>query len=161
MRLPALIVSAFALAFAGGVAAAEFSSLEERMSDQDFRGAGLDRLSAEELERLNAWLRANIGQIGAAQVAEERVGFKDGGGLLGDNSDSGPVTSRIKGEFSGWNRGTMIELENGQTWQVTESDSFGIPKTMNPGVTIKPALLGSWLLKLEGFNHTVRVTRIR
>jgi len=31
----------------------------------------------------------------------------------------------------------------------------------SPAITIKPAFMGSWLLKVEGFNQTVRVRRIK
>src|SRR5688572_10963425 len=36
---------------------AAFSSLEERMSHADFKAAGLDKLTPEELAALNEWLR--------------------------------------------------------------------------------------------------------
>lgn len=138
--------------------AAEFSSLEERMSEQEFREAGLDKLSADELARLNAWLRS---RMTAPQAQVDRVGFKPSGGLLGDTGDARAITSRIKGEFTGWNRGTVLELENGQAWEITDSNSFSVPAMQSPGVTIEPAMLGSWLLKVQGFNRSARATRVR
>ena len=49
--------------------AQEFSSLEERMSSDDFTSAGLERLSADELARLNDWLRANWPSQSAANCS--------------------------------------------------------------------------------------------
>ncbi len=139
--------------------AAEFSSLEERMSEQEFREAGLDKLSADELARLNDWLRARMTAPQTAQA--DRTGFKPTGGLLGDNGDARVITSRVKGEFTGWNRGTVLELENGQAWEITDSNSFSVPAMQSPGVTIEPAMLGSWLIKVQGFNRSARATRVR
>ena len=141
--------------------AAEFSSLEERMSEQEFRAAGLDRLSPEELAALNEWLRTK-GVATGGRAAQDDVGFKSGGGLLGDNGDASAIEGvRIKGPFSGWEPGQVIELNNGQAWRVDDDRGFSVPATNDPLVTIEPAMLGSWLLRVEGYNRTARVTRGR
>jgi hypothetical protein len=140
--------------------AAEFSSLEERMSEQEFRDAGLERLSPEELAALNQWLRTK-GAL-ATQSSTDNVGFKSGGGLLGDNGDASAIEGvRIKGSFSGWDPGQVLELNNGQAWRVDEDSGFSIPAVMDPLVTIEPAMLGSWILHIEGYNRGARVTRVR
>jgi hypothetical protein len=138
--------------------ASEFSSLEERMSDAEFRGAGLDKLSAEELANLNNWLKARLNQstLAAGPAPQDRMGFRQGYG-----EDRRDFTARVVGEFSGWSKGTVLKLDNGQWWEITESTSFDVPTLSNPGVRIEPALMGSWLLKVEGYNRSVRVTRIR
>jgi hypothetical protein len=141
--------------------AAEFSSLEERMSEQEFRAAGLDRLSAEELAALNQWLRTKGAAAGAA-AASDRVGFKSGGGLLGDNSGQAAIEGvRIRGPFSGWDPGQVIELNNGQAWRIDDDRGFSVPAVNDPLVEIEPAMLGSWLMRVEGYNRTARVTRVR
>ena len=140
--------------------AAEFSSLEERMSEQEFRDAGLERLSPEELAALNQWLRTK-GAL-ATKSSTDDVGFKSGGGLLGDNGDATAIEGvRIKGPFSGWDPGQVIELNNGQAWRVDDDRGFSVPATNDPLVTIEPAMLGSWLMRVEGYNRTARVTRVR
>lgn len=138
--------------------ASEFSSLEERMSDAEFRAAGLDKLSAEELASLNSWLKARLDQssLAAAPAPQDRMGFRQGFG-----EERHDFTARVVGEFSGWSKGTVLKLDNGQWWEVTESTSFDVPTMSNPGVNIEPAMMGSWLLKVEGYNRSVRVTRIR
>lgn len=154
------IVGAFAaLCLAGSVAAAQFSSLEERMSEQEFSAAGLDKLSAEELAALNDWLRTRASDVTAA--AADNVGFRSGGGLLGDNGDSGPIRANIVGPFSGWSPGTILELDNGQAWQVDDERGFGIAEVQGPAVTIKPAMFGSWLIQVDGYNRAGRVKRVR
>ena len=71
------------------------------------------------------------------------------------------VESRIPGNFEGWNARSRIALENGQVWQQVESGSFRGIRVDSPAVIIEPAFLGSWLLKVEGFNQRVRVRRIK
>ncbi len=149
------------LGFAARAGAQEFSSLEERMSESEFRDAGLEKLAPEELARLNDWLRSRLNAIPATPVSASQEGFKPDDGLFATGGDRGEIVSRIDGVFDGWNRNTVLKLENGQWWQVTESQSFAVPEMSNPGVTIKPAMLGSWLMKIEGYNRSARVTRIR
>lgn len=141
---------------AAGATAADFSSLEERMSEGDFKASGLNKLSPQELDHLNAWLRAHGLTAAGKAAAADTVGFraKDGG-------EGGPIVSKIKGRFTGWTGHTMFELANGQVWQQTDGESFSVPPMDSPSVTIESKLLGSWLLKVEGYNRSTRVTRIR
>jgi hypothetical protein len=145
----------------GSAVADEFSSLEEKMSDDEFRSAGLDKLTPEELAALNAWLRTRVGSDIAYTRSADQAGFRSSG-LFGESGgEGGPITSRIMGEFDGWSRGSVLKLENGQWWEIVDSASFSVPSMMNPVVTIEPAMLGSWLLKVEGYNRSARVTRVR
>lgn len=145
---------------AGTAAAAEFSSLEEKMSTQEFQAAGLEKLSPEELAALNAWLQQRLaaGLSGGARPADE--GFR-AYGFGGDSPDRTEFSSRISGEFSGWGPNSVFTLDNGQQWQVTDGSEFSIPPRSNPQVTIEPMMMGSWMLKVEGYNRGARVTRIR
>ena len=154
---------AFALLFAAGASAQEFSSLEERMSDAEFRGAGLDRLSPEELANLNEWLRTRLtAQQAAPAASRSGEGFRSEDGLFNNDSmDRGDIESAYAGTFTGWSQGTVIRLENGQEWKVNEPTSFRVPPVENPMISIKPAMLGSWLMKVEGYNRSVRVVRVR
>ena len=149
------------LALSTAAFAQEFSSLEERMSDAEFRSAGLDKLTPEELEQLNGWLRSRLNAIPTTEVSRSQEGFKADDGIFSTGGDRGDIVSRVDGSFSGWNRNKVLKLENGQWWQVTESQSFAVPEMQSPTVTIKPAMLGSWLITVEGYNRSARVTRIR
>jgi hypothetical protein len=157
------IVLALAVVLSGVAGAAQFSSLEERMSEAEFRAAGLDRLSPEELESLNAWIRARVAAArGSDAASTDRTGFRASGGLFGaDSGERRTITARVNGNIDGIAEGRTIQLENGQVWQVTEGSIVLTETLANPVITIEPALLGSWLLKVEGYNRSVRVTRIR
>lgn len=124
------------------------------MSQSQFRAAGLDKLSPDELAALNGWLQQHFNAMPHAP-AEDRTGFRP---------DPGPqeaVHSRLNGEFRGWSGKTTFHLENGQVWQQVGSDQWAGVRLDNPAVSITPALFGSWKLKVEGYNTTTKVRRIR
>lgn len=159
MRFIALLML---FGFAAGAAATQFSSLEERMSEAEFRAAGLDRLSPEELAQLNAWIRSRVVTAGSAQAAADRTGFRARDGLFGSGEgERRSISARVNGTLGSIGEGRTIELDNGQVWQVTDGSIELDDPVANPVITIEPALLGSWLLKVEGYNRSVRVTRIR
>ncbi len=75
--------------------------LRNLMRREEFRAAGLDKLSGQELATLDDW----VGRLAVRLLsARTRAGC------------SSPVESRIDGDFEGWNGGTLFELENGQVW---------------------------------------------
>ena len=155
------LIALFVLGAAGAAAAAEFSTLEEKMSTQEYRAAGLEKLSPEELATLNAWLQRRVAAgLGSAGARPTDEGFR-ASGFAGDGGDRKEITSRITGEFSGWGPNSVFQLDNGQQWQVTDNSDFAIPAISNPAVRIEPMMLGSWRLKVEGYNRGARVTRIR
>lgn len=143
-----------------------FSSLEERMTEAEFKAAGLDKLSPEELSALNDWLRQRPSvapQAGVTQAPpavrgpdEDRRGFSS----LDVSSD--PIVSRIPGEFKGWNgSGVEITLENGQVWRTADPGSRLAVLLNNPFVVISPGVFNAWFLRVEGYNTRVRVVRVR
>ena len=146
------------LLFASGVQAATFSTVEERMSSAQFKAAGLDKLSSEELAALNSWLQNNASAATAAPAyappAEDRIGFRE-------QNSTGVVVSRIVGPFTGWDGKTRFTLENGQVWEQAEQGGLRGVNLDSPMVTIEPGMFGSWRIKIEGLNATTRVKRIK
>jgi hypothetical protein len=135
--------------------AQQFSSLEERMSAADFKAAGLNRLSPQELQFLDDWLRTH-------QQATEKV--VDGSGqpvFYTDNQPREKFTAHIVGEFNGWSGQSRFTLDNGQVWKQAEDGGYQCPEVTNPEVTIKPMILGSWLMYAQGCNQSVRVQRVK
>jgi hypothetical protein len=164
-----ILASALALAFGSAAHAQSFSSLEERMTAKEFREAGLDKLSDEELRALNAWVQRNVRlaeQGGAAapaaaagsaaptsaQATSDTRGF--------ENAERTEISSRILGPFKGWSGKTVFTLENGMVWQQVEDDRAAFTAE-SPAVTISPGTFGSWRLKVEGSNRTTLVKRIK
>lgn len=148
-------------ALAGGIASAqEFSSLEERMSHAEFKAAGLDKLTPEELAQLNAWLSQEVSSTArstAPAATEDRRGFETSG------ADYSDIETRIAGEFTGWDgRDGRFVLTNGQVWQSVDPGSRlrGV-KLDSPIVTIEAGTFGAWFLSVEGYNTRVRVKRVK
>ncbi len=151
------------------LAQTEFSSLEERMTLQEFQQTGLDKLSNEELSALNGWIRSHSlgGEAFAEAVAEannqslpasvrpERMGFLD---YKGEES---PIQSVIVGDFEGWRGDTEFELENGMVWKQAEQGMLGVKPTANQKVLIEPGFLSAWYLKIDGVNKRLRIKRIK
>ncbi|WP_347261284.1 hypothetical protein [Rudaea sp.] len=136
---------------------AETSTLEERMSKDEFRAAGLGKLSPAELKVLNDWL-AGHQQVKTVKEVVTPTGkpvFET------DQGERKIVETRISGRFSGWYGKTVFKLDNGQEWTQAESGQFSNGKYDNPKVRVKPMLLGSWLMYVEPCGCSVRVERTK
>ncbi len=70
------------------------------------------------------------------------------------------IESRYVGEFRGWSGKTLFRLENGQVWQQAETSRL-VWRSESPMITIKKAVFGSFRLKVEGVNKSVRVKRVK
>jgi hypothetical protein len=150
-------------------AAQGFSSLEEQMTGEEFSAAGLDKLTAQERETLNQWIRshslATLATPAAAateaaapeQATGDRRGFPD----ADDDEDRAPITSRIVGKFSGWDGQSVFRLENGMIWEQTDKDKFYIREVENPVAIIERGMFGIWRLHIEGHDSECRVKRIQ
>lgn len=154
MRIAIGAMLALVVTFAAS--AADFSTLEERMSQTEFHAAGLDRLTPEELKSLNDWLRTHSTTVTKLVTPEGKPAFYT------KDSERVTVESRIDGTFSGWRGASVFKLENGQEWTQAESGATECGRLDHPKVKIKPTLLGSWLLYVDGCSaQTVRVTRTK
>ena len=142
---------------AASVAGAQTSSptLEERMSQAEFSAAGLDKLSAQELGQLNAWLETH----GSANV--KYVSSSGEPVFYPDSSERSKIESSIVGGFRGWRGKTVFTLENGQQWQQAESGAYDTREIDSPTVKIKPMLMGGWLMHIERCGCELRVKRVK
>ena len=125
------------------------------MSQNDFRAAGLDHLTPEQLKYLNSWLQTH--GAGSAQVVTpsgQPVFYPDSGAR-------DTIESHIAGTFTGWRGKTVFKLDNGQQCKQAESGMYDAGKYEDPVVRIKPMLLGSWLMYVEGCGCSVRVSRVK
>lgn len=121
------------------------------MPQSAFRAAGLDKLSPEELKYLNDWLAAHGGNAHA----------RASGDFYSDSGDREAIDSHISGDFFGWRGKTVFTLDNGQKWVQAESGQFDIRPLTHPAVKIKPMILGSWLMYVDGCGCNLRVKRIQ
>jgi hypothetical protein len=70
-----------------------------------------------------------------------------------------PLSSRLVGDFDGWNGRSIFKLENGTRWiQQNKTESYDYAPTLHsPNVKITPAALGGFWMEIDGVNRNVRV----
>ncbi len=159
MSLRSILLIAL-LALAPTAAAQE--AIEKQMTPDEFKAAGLDKLSAEELARLNAWLNRTIGtETEKAAVAAKKKVEDDNRGFFNFGSTE-PVVSKMTGEFRGFARGREYTLENGHVWKQVDDASLAGVRLSTPEVRITPSLVGNaWYLAVTGYNTRAKVQRIK
>lgn len=165
-RLFCICLLASALAPATAFAQRVISTdLQQQMSAEQFRAAGLDKLSPSELASLNAWLQGTVEQA-AAQVREQAL--EDGRqevivkhrGFL-DFGSNEPISATLPGSFNGFGQGRQYTLDNGQVWEQTDTASLSGARGENKSVRITPGLMGVWYLQIQGYNTRAKVRRIK
>ncbi len=141
---------------------AEPARIEQQMTPQQFRDAGLDRLDAVQLANLNAWLNRTVDSEStkAAQLAEDRVNRQNRG--FGGSAAREPVIARLQGKFAGLSNGRSYTLDNGQVWRQTDNASLHGVQLDNPEIRITPSLIGSaWYMQVEGYGTRAKVQRTK
>lgn len=158
----AALIACSAPVLAQNAAPAPGPAIEQQMTPEQFKAAGLDKLSADELANLNAWLNRTIDRetskaaaVAKKQVEDDNRGFFDFG-------SAEPIVAHIPGEFRGFANGRTYTLDNGQVWRQIESANLVGVRLTNPQVTIKPALIGNaWYMQVKGYNARAKVQRVK
>lgn len=136
--------------------------IEQQMTPEEFKAAGLQKLDAAELARLNAWLNRTIDTEAtkAAARAEDKVKSQARGFFSFGSTD--PIDDVLAGEFRGFQNGRTYALRSGQQWQqIDDARLVGVRKT-DPKVRITPSLVGNaWYMAIEGYNSRAKVIRIK
>lgn len=154
---------ALMLAAAPGLPAQQ--RIEQQMTPEQFKAAGLDRLTPEELENLNRWLNRTIDtQVQTATTeakaqAKEEV-KRETRGFFSFGSDE-PIVAHIAGEFRGFAKNRQWTLDNGQVWQQRDDAQLAGVRRTNPAVTIRPGVGNSWWMTIEGYNTRAQVYRVK
>jgi hypothetical protein len=131
-------------------------SIEELMTPEEFKAAGLDKLTEDELQHLDAWLQ------GYRQTTEKRVSAavteKANEEVAKAKADAARTSkrgidlevSRVDGRFLGLTGGTIIKLEDGTVWkQANKEDRYQGPNVDHPLVAIRHSAFG-YKMQIEG-----------
>ena len=135
--------------------AQQAAGLQQRMSPSEFKAAGLDKLSPQQLANLDSWL-ASHGKVVTKMVSADGQPV-----FYANESKRRPIDAHIVGHFGGWSGHNLVTLDNGQQWQQIGSDQPYCGASDNPAVKIKPSLFGNWLMVVHGCNDSVHVRRQR
>ena len=148
--IPFLLIAAlFSLAPAGPAPAADqvlTGSIQKMMSPEEFRAAGLNKLSSEELEKLNAWLQ------GYREATEKVTEKKTEKRVAATQSwfHHEPIVSRVDGSFTGLHGKTIIKLEDGTLWKQANIDDHAGPSPIDhPGAAVVWTGLG-YKMRIQG-----------
>jgi hypothetical protein len=116
--------------------------IQQMMSSKEFKAAGLEKLSSEELQHLNDWLH---GFRESTEKAVEAKANKEG------RRNTNLIVSRIVGPFYGLTGNTIIKLEDGTVWrQANKTDNYKGPGLENLGVAVSKAGLFGWKMRIQG-----------
>ncbi len=149
-------------------------SFTKGLSAADFQAAGLSKLSPEELARLDALIAGN--QAGAVAKAteetkkavtetvrkEERAAAKKESATAalidkfkvvlkpGTEIDYTTLDATLPAGYSGWEKGQVFTLTNGQQWAaVEEGGDYETPTGKPVAVRIVPGSMGSFFMEIE------------
>lgn len=135
--------------------AQQAGGLQQRMGAADFKAAGLDKLSPQELAHLEAWLAAH------PEVKVREVTSAGKPVFYAGHARREKFEAHIAGHFAGWSGHNQFTLDNGQVWKQVGADEPQCMSADNPRVKLKPSIMGSWLMYVVGCNDNVHVERVR
>lgn len=154
------------------LAAEETPDIESLMTAEELRATGVERLSDDQIEELNAWLlRYRNGEVNEALAeapdrtdSNEETNSPDSSSTVPDvyppPRERIEISSRISGNFEGWEGRTVFTLDNGQVW---EQRRRGRWKTSieNPEVRLYQNFFGAWEMEVVAEDRSIGVRRIR
>jgi hypothetical protein len=117
-------------------------NIQEMMTPEEFKAAGLNKLSPEELQKLDAWLQ------GYRQVTEQAAEKK--ATARAERTKMDLIVSRVDGTFNGLTGRTLIRLEDGTVWKQANADDRYRPKvTDHPAAAVIHGVFG-YKMQIEG-----------
>jgi hypothetical protein len=116
--------------------------LQDMMSAEEFKAAGLDKLSDEELKNLNAWLQG-YRQNTATKAAEKATAEATKKAAKESRAKLDNILSRVDGTFTGLTGASVIKLEDGTVWkQANAGDRFHAQVTDHPPAAVMHGVFG-------------------
>ena len=158
MRLARSLLLLMSVALAVPVvafAADQYVPLQQRMSPEEFKAAGLDKLSPDELNNLDNWLS------GHGKVVTKVVDQSGKPVFYPTPEKAGPVQAHVQGSFTGFTGHTQLTLDNNQVWQQSDSTRVSCMSSENPKIAIRRSLMGNWMAAVDGCNDTAPITRVK
>lgn len=139
------------VASAGQPGAKSWKGLQRMMSPAEFHSAGLDRLSPEQLSRLNRWFLHFLAYDSEQVVRTDKTV---------QALQKVPTRHRILGNFRGWSGHTLFRLDDGEVWKQRLPDEYFV-RLKDPEVEIYKNLMGFYELKVVKTGRRIGVTRVK
>jgi hypothetical protein len=136
----------------------DYVAIEQRLSAEQRHATGLDTLTPDQLALLNQLLRDSTPTPTPAATPARADGAPKERVLMG--LEDGPIKGKLKGTISGWEPGTVFELEDGQRWKVLKGSLTLRKPLVAPDVLVVPGVAGRWFLQVDEDLPKARVYRI-
>lgn len=131
------------------------SNLQQRMTSDEFKAAGLDKLSPQELQNLESWMGRHAGKSTKVVDSDGKTVYYPG------DQKRTTIFTQIRGHFDGSSKDQIFTMTNGQQWKAIDGESHTCPKGENTAVQIKPSLLHTWLMYVPSCYDNLHVKRVR
>jgi hypothetical protein len=168
------LLALFLLTAATAFADAPFPGLKVIMTPEEYARAGLDALSPDQIEVIDAAIvRHYMSTVTAvankqaeqitqkavtdAVAQEKHANWLSNVGLAVTGGDWKNQPS-IKARCTGWVTGNSFKLDNGQVWEGVETIRIELS---GKDIEIQPRPMGNFDLVVDGYNTHMLVVRIR
>lgn len=132
--------------------ASTFPGIEALMTPQEYRAAGLEKLTAAERKALNSFL--------IRYTAEESLVMLNTDEDVKQAVVEQEIVSVIEAPFNGWWGDTIFRLQNGQVWQQRTGGNYPYRGT-RPEIRITKNFLGFYRMELVENGKVVGVKRLK
>jgi hypothetical protein len=123
--------------------------LQDSMTAEEFKAAGLEKLSAEELANLNAWLQG-YRQATETKAAEKATAETTKKVTAEAHQRLNRVESRVDGRVPHLTGHSTIKLEDGTLWrQANAEDRYPSPPIDHPKAVVTRGVFG-WKMRISG-----------
>jgi hypothetical protein len=164
------------------------ADLEQLMTPEQYRAAGLEKLSNAERQALYQWLRTYtekqplnappapaapiatvasqpaVGSVGQQNPAPVPASLANNFGfpepLPDTSSESSKLNAKVLGNFRGWSGKTLFTLDNGQVWKQRSAGRYTYLGN-DTRVMISRNHLGLYELRLIAADRSVGVSRVK
>jgi hypothetical protein len=131
--------------------------LQDSMTAQEFKAAGLEKLSAEELQNLNSWLQGyrrttetKATEKAAAETTKKVTEEVTKKAKAEAHRKIDRVESRVDGEVPHLTGHSIIKLEDGTMWkQANPEDRYASPPIDHPTAIVTRSTFG-WKMRISG-----------
>lgn len=133
----ALLAPLLACALSLGIIAsarAEEGGLRQSMSPEEFKAAGLEKLTPNELAKLDAWIQGDREKVAEKATRKEKLQL---------------VVSRVDGVITSIAPRQIIRLEDGSQWKVAKTDFQFHGVADHPAAAAYKNIFG-WKLRIVG-----------
>ena len=134
--------------------------VEETMRPEEFKAAGLDKLSEDELQHLDAWLKGyrqttqkkatEQAQVKASEEIKKATEKATEEANKSARTKLDSLVSRVDGTIEGLKGRTLIRLEDGTVWrQANADDRYRAPNPDHPPASVIRTSFG-YRMRIEG-----------